>query len=1057
MSFTVFRSSAGSGKTFTLVKEYLKIVLNNPFEFNHVLAITFTNKAAAEMKERILQALQALSPGTEDGDSSVLHHLLPQLIAETGLSAEEVAQRASRALELILHHYSDFAIGTIDAFSHRIIRSFAFDFGLPVQFNVELEIEDLLISVVDLLLDRVGNDEALTRFLTGFLEVKMGEEKGYNIEKTLVQFAKVLFTEDSQEHLALLRDLTLDDFIRIARTLYEQTAAFEKEAQAIGQDAVACMKAAGIAPACFFQGNKGIGNYFTNLSTGHFDKITPNSYVQSTVNDDHWTSKKAPFEVIQNIDGIKNELTAFYHKIRLLLDQRLGNYILNKLVAKTIYPLAVLNELERILDAFKKQNNLVHISEFNSRISAVVMNEPVPFIYERLGEKFHHLMIDEFQDTSRLQWQNFVPLLENALSSGYFNLVVGDGKQAIYRWRNGDVDQFTRLPELIDSEVNPMIRQRETVLKNHFNVVTLAGNYRSKCEIVEFNNRFFRYLTTFLDERGKAVYRDLEQTADPQNQGGLLSIRFLEIQKNGSDFANQNFEAIRTLIAESLADGFALRDIALLCRSNDQAGSIARMLTEQGIPVVSSESLLLTQSPEVNFLTGLIRFLYEPESPVNVAELAVYLHRSGKLAPTSLQEILQQLTLASGHGQALIGLMARHGIEFRKEELLILPVYDLAEKLIRLFGLSSKPDPYVRFFLGSILRFISGQKHSAPDFLEWWEEQQSKLSVVIPEGYDAVKILTIHKAKGLQFPVVIFPFATETRRMTRDHLWVNLPEKETAGLKTAYLPVSRDMEETIFCEQYLAEEQQSMLDLVNLLYVVMTRPQERLHVLTMLNLSANDKMKSLPAFFFGFLQSNGLWEEHKDCYEFGNRHLHSSPTIRKREDIVFPEKMVSASWRDRVRVRQRAPEMWNMENPMGNIHFGNQLHTILGGIRHHKDAQEALRHAFTSGLAAPEEKQQVTAVLQQVLTHPALSSCYRETAEVKTEPEILLPDGHVFRPDRVVLQGRNAILIEYKTGKKSLYHREQLLRYEELLLQMGYDKVKKLLVYLYETIEVVEI
>jgi ATP-dependent exoDNAse (exonuclease V) beta subunit len=708
-----------------------------------------------------------------------------------------------------------------------------------------------------------------------------------------------------------------------------------------------------------------------------------------------------------------------------------------------------------VITAFKKQNNHIHISEFNRRISSVVLREPVPFIYERLGERYHHLMIDEFQDTSRLQWQNFIPLIENALASGYFNLVVGDGKQAIYRWRNGDVNQFTSLPLLEGSDTNPLIRQRQQVLLHHFREESLNRNYRSRAEIVGFNNRFFRYLAGMLDENGQAVYKGLEQEVDPGNTGGFVRISFLSGEEENYSFSEHNYSEIIQTIREVTEDGYAPGDIAILCRKNLQASRIARVLTAAGIDVVSSESLLLAQSAEVGFLISFIRFLFLEENPVNRAEVAGYLFQTGRLPGLSWPEVLRRIAPAGRSDHGLMNLLKEHGFDIPKDDLMALPLYDLCETLIRIFGLNRRVDPYVQFFLDAVMVFMDRDLHGAPDFSDWWEEQKNELSIVVPDGLHAVRIMTIHKSKGLQFPVVIFPFATETKRIARDHLWVDLHDQQIPDFPVSLLKTETAMEKTVFAAQYREEDQKSMLDLVNLLYVVMTRPEERLFILTQAPPEKSETRSSLPAFFSGFLQGEQNWEPGQPLFECGIRR----PANRTRAETVESQlklsSFISEDWRKKIRIKRRAPEMWNMEDPLGKVQFGNLVHTLLSAIHFRGDLDKVLRDASASGLFPADDHAAVRRMIQGVLDHPELATFYREGATVKTEPEILLPDGNSFRPDRVVLEKDHPVVIEYKTGKKDDRHARQLDQYETVLHDMGYENVHKYLVYLHDPPEVI--
>jgi len=1055
MSFTVYRSSAGSGKTFTLVREYLKIVLQDPSAYRHILAITFTNKAAAEMKERVLQSLRLLSQLPDAPDKMITQHMLPRLVSETGLSETEISDRASQALKLILHNYSDFAIGTIDSFSHRIIRSFAHDFGLPVQFTVELDATELLTTAVDMLLDRVGEEEELTRFLVKFLEFRMDEDRGWNIDRILVEFARVLTDEEGQENITELRSLTLSDFTRISEGIQNRIRSFEKLVCKKGSEALELIRKSGLTSEAFYQGNKGIWKYFEFLASGRVDKLQPNSFVLKTISEDKWEGGKASPAEIAQLESIKPGLIQYYRELETLMERDQENYMLNKLLAKTIFPLAVLNEIDRVLSEFKKQNNLVHISEFNRRISSIVMKEPVPFIYERLGERYHHLMIDEFQDTSRLQWQNFVPLVENALSAGYFNLVVGDGKQAIYRWRNGDVTQFAQLPALQGAGVNPLIRQRQQVLENHYQEAFLNRNFRSKHEIVTFNNGFFRFLENVLDEPEKMVYRGLEQEADPEKTGGYIRIQFFSDKAGDISFEEWNFRELIRVLQEVLQDGYAPGDIAVLCRKNSQASIIARKLMEEGIDVISSESILLVQSPEVNFLVSLIRLLFEQENQINQAEIAGFLLQSGRLPGMDWPGVLKYIYSPGLQEEGLISLMNQHDLAFVKDELLALPVYDLCETLIRNFSLNRQANPYLQFFLDAVLVFMTRDLHGVSDFIGWWDEKKESLSVVVPEGIDAVRIMSIHKSKGLQFPVVIFPFATESKRLTKEYLWADLRDQHMSGLKTALLKTESSMEKTPFRKQYLEEEQKSMLDLVNLLYVVMTRPEDRLYILTSLPPEKTERISSLPAFFTGYLRKEGLWRDEITEYETGQRKPELKRSQHRTGEAIMLGSFISADWRKKIRIRRRAPETWDMENPLGKTHYGNLVHTLLSGIKTFSDTEPVLKEALSEGLIAAEDLGLLREMIQGVLNHPELKLLFTDRSSVKTEPEILLPDGKVYRPDRVVFMDGITVVVEYKTGKKDEKHAIQLETYGKLLKGMGFGEVKKILVYLHEKTEVV--
>jgi len=1032
MSFAVYRSSAGSGKTFTLVKEYLKILMLKPEDYRHILAITFTNKAANEMKDRVLQSLREIAKGSGSNNRMITGTLIPILEKETGFPAQAIVLNAERALELILHNYSDFAIGTIDSFSNRLIRTFAHDFGLPVNFNVELDSKELLNTAVDLMLDKVGDDPALTSLLVKFLETRLDDEKGWFIESILTNFANVLLDEEGQQQIKRLKTVSLDQFNKIAEALYVRIKGFENQIIQIAKQGFSVLKARNLTVGDFFYGDKGIWKYFENLAAGRLDKLDPNSYVLKTVTEDKWYSGKITASAREEIDQIKADLLVTYEKLQKECELHREDYLLRRLISKTIYPLAVLNEIEKVMTGFKQQNNLIHISEFNTRIAGIVLNEPVPFIYERLGEKYHHILIDEFQDTSALQWMNFVPLIENALGSGYFNLIVGDGKQAIYRWRGGDVEQFNKLPSLNGSDQNEVLKQREKSLTRSFEPLNLNRNFRSKPVIVELNNRFFRLLADrLLADNKKSIFDGLEQQPDNQKNGGYLSVEFIDSENDGITYEDKTLLKLLRLIEEGLEDHFALQDIAVLCRSNKNASLIARFLVENGINVISAEFLLLTNSPKVRFLIDLLKYLFASENDIVKASIRQVLKmNAGDISICTDEERIHFLKL---------------------------PVYDLVELLIRRYRLNTEADPYLQFFLGAVLKFTTTVATGATDFLNWWEKHREKLSIVVPEGLNAVTVTTIHQAKGLEFPLVIIPFAHEALKNTRPYIWVDLPADIAQGLETAILRSDKDMESTVFRNLYRDEQQKSMIDLLNLLYVAMTRAGERLHILTRPPSENQTEIRSLPGFFKLFLQMEGVWNEDQYYYEFGDKEQLIDRSRKPDVATVVQEQLISNEWREKIKIRMHSLRSWNPDDQERRSQWGNRIHTMLSWLVKATDKKMVLARAVQSGLVNVNERIRVETIIDAVIQDPQLVKLFSDEVITKTEPEILLPTGNFYRPDRVIFDGDQVTVLDYKSGKPKDFHREQLINYAGYIREMGYRNVRNLLVYLEPEVTVLEV
>lgn len=613
MNFTVYKSSAGSGKTFTLVKEYLKLALTDaqypPQKYRHILAITFTNKAAAEMKERIIKALKEISDVSNN--DSVLLNILRE---ETGLDIDKLKFRAQTILHTILHNYSDFAIGTIDSFVHRIVRTFAYDLQLPVNFEIEMDDNKLLLEVIDLLISKAGNDEHLTRALVEFTEAKADDEKSWHIERDLFDFSKNLLTEEGVIHLEKLKKISTEDFLNIRNKLNETIKKFESSVKKIAEEASQAISQQGLEHNSFYQGRSGISKFFSTIADGNFDKLEPNSHVSKTINENKWYTDKISSSDKAKIETIKGKLTEAFHSIQAIVQKQQSLYYLLKLINKNIYSLAVLNEIEKLMQEIKKQNNILHISEFNKIIANIVLNQPVPFIYERIGEKYNHYLVDEFQDTSVLQWQNLLPLIENSLAEGNLSMLVGDGKQAIYRWRGGEVEQFSQLPNVFLKEKNEFVLEREQTLKRNYNEQLLNKNYRSRKEIIDFNNSLFSVLAGKLGATHNSIYHDHEQQSDSANTGGYISIDFVKGETEEAE--QQTLEQVYNNIIRLQNDNFKLSDIAILCRTNKKGSAIAEYLTAKGIAVLSAESLLLKNSKRVRFIESIFHYINQSQDEI---------------------------------------------------------------------------------------------------------------------------------------------------------------------------------------------------------------------------------------------------------------------------------------------------------------------------------------------------------------------------------------------------------------------------------------------------------
>jgi len=1053
-NFLVYKSSAGSGKTYTLMLVYLGIVLKEPSRFRNILAITFTNKAANEIKQRIISNLKMLLALDKNEIPEKHKHLIDSLKQSTGLELPEVRDRAAKVLTLILHNYGDFAVSTIDSFMHRIIRSFSFDLKLSMNFEVEMNTAMLQAETVDSLLSSVGSDKHITDVLVKFVQERAESDESWQIERDLQKFSSNLFREDAIALLPHLGEFTADKLASVNRKLSDNLRSFEEELIKPAEKAMQLIESYNIDPELFYYGKKGIYNFFRKIVSGDIASASePNSYVIKTIENNEWLSGKGKKSADGNtILEISPQLTDFYKEIEALGENGQSKYLIYKNIRNNLYPMAVLGELSIRLQAVKKERNVVSIAEFNRIISDIVANEPVPFIYERTGEKFRHYLIDEFQDTSVLQWQNLLPLVENSLSHGGTNMIVGDGKQAIYRFRNGEVEQFVKLPEIDNPQGNELIVQRAQVLEREYAPNQLGANFRSRCEVVGFNNDFFNFATSAFLPDFQKVYEGARQIADAKNTGGLVRVEFFEGERN--EFDEYNCSRVLDLIGELTAAGYQPGDITVLCRSNKNSSNVASFLNANGIKVVSSDSLLLARSPEVNFLVNFLSFLNDNNNSISRTAIVNYLSEK-----PVFQEIgKHNAYVKANSSEGFFTMLVSAGFAVSTHKLRGLSLYDTCEELIRIFGLHIESPVYMQFFLDEILKYSSSKNTGIAGFLDFWEQNKSKLSLVLPLSRDAVQIMTIHKSKGLEFPVVIYAFADDDfKKLTNQSSWIELNDPDLEELPVALIKIEKALEKTHLSEIYTKEYSKTKLDLLNLIYVAFTRAAERLYVLTGKPPKEADELKSVQALMQAFLISKKMYTESNNTYEFGDNPNVKNVHAPLDAESALPVNFLTNDWRSRLVFAGRAPRVWQAESPGGVQASGNLLHLALSLIIVPDDIDAACDKILNQGYITDADLPELKSKLQMIVGHPAVRPFFGSKGQVAVESEILAPGGKSFRPDRIVFHNTHTDLIDYKAGKPLESHKNQIRQYASLLNEMGYPDIRSWLVYLEAPVEVVSV
>nr|MBP7497949.1 UvrD-helicase domain-containing protein [Bacteroidales bacterium] len=859
-----------------------------------------------------------------------------------------------------------------------------------------------------------------------------------SIENEFINVAKLINKEDSYLYIEKLKYLTIQDFDRIIKTIYKFIHSSEQAIIAQALKAIDLINKSGLTAQDFSNTNKGIYGYFTKLSEP-VDKLknyNPNSYVIKTIEQDNWTVKSVSADVKQRIDGIKADLKQFYLDLNRLIERYKPLMIL-KFVAPKLYSLAVLNEIKKLTEDIKTENNFILITEFN-KILGTILQEPVPYIYERLGEKYKHFLIDEFQDTSLLQWANILPLIDNSLAEGFYNLIVGDTKQAIYRWRNGEFEQFYRLPELIISDTMPGIDDYKSSLKRNSEIINLAKNYRSKGEIVRFNNELFTFISEQLSDDYKRVYSDVNQEIVKEG-GAYVEIRFFNKAQH-SDYTQYNLNTIKELTDRLQKDKFEYKDIAILCRSNKNLSKISEYLIGEGIPIVSAESLLLKNSPAVSFLLACLSFIDNPANKIAEKEMLNYL-----VMHKGLKQLKENINIFE--------LTEANGIDFKIYYLYKKPLFDICEHLLRLFGLNKdKANPAIIFFLDLINEF-SAKSNNIKDFMEEWELKKDKYSIINPPELNAVRLSTIHKSKGLQYPVVIYAFADTAFSNTNKYFWVDLEKEATGGLEAGLINNNQELLETAFSELYNIETGKSLIDQVNMIYVAMTRAEERLYVL-----SGNVdtcKANSVTKLLYSFLSEKKALTKENLIFSVGEEkeyNLNKSDNSNKagQTESVNLSNIGSYVWQQRVYIRTANRDIWGEELETESQRYGKLVHYILSKIIYSDEVNQTLEALFIQGYINHEEIIKLSRQLESLFSNAEIEKYFSRTQdyEILTEAEIIDAQGAAFRPDRLLINGKKAIIIDFKTGKENDIYTQQLDKYEKLLKDMGFDEIEKKIIYL---------
>lgn len=1066
---TIYKASAGSGKTYAITREYIHLLFKDIENYRHTLGVTFTNKATAEMKSRIITELDKLAKGLPSGYAD-------DLVKEYNLTPAVIRQKAAFLLSRILHDYSHFTILTIDSFFQRVIRAFAREIGFYQGFDIELDQDRILTAAVDQMIFELDANPALKDWLVRFAEDKIVEGGSWNVNRDIENIGNEVFKENFKELSDnLIEKITDKAFLEnFGKKLDQIRSDFESGFRQKGTEAVAIIRKYGLTADDFKGKSRSICTFFEKLSrTEKFDKYDIKDTVRNHYNDlEQWK--------IKNSKTTSDVESAFNAGLNRLLGEIIGmydsQYPLYKSaleVQKHLYVLGVVADLMVHIREYTSGRNLFMISDTAQFLRKLIQDSDAPFIYERTGTFIRHFMIDEFQDTSALQWHNFKPLIINSVAEGNQNWVVGDVKQSIYRWRNSD---WTILSEKIFNDLQP----------HDINIETLQYNWRSSKNIIRFNNSFFRNAIQALlseviasqDEPHEGIddfehlltnaYSDFAQLVpESKNEDkGLVNIEF--IPKSDDKEITFETEALTRLpgIIEKLQDQqFSLKDVAILVRTRNEGDAVSEYLLKYQkqqtdnnyrYDILSNDSLLLKNSEAVKWLIAAFTCIASPDDQLNKAFLAYEFDTYLKAQSGETQDVHPLFSVSEDPTGPINEFFEQSGLKQY-------PVYELCDKIIAHFGLAAITSelPFIQAFQDMLQEYTRKEQGDLFSFLRWWDENQDKRVISMPDDQDAMRLMTFHSAKGLEFKIVIIPFGDWTFMKSgwnSNILWCSSTSEPFKELDLLPVSLSKGLQNTIFSRDYFREKALSYVDNLNLLYVAFTRAIDALYVMapeptkdTIENNVSNLIWQALqnkefnPASVdYPAIRLTEFWDEEQRHFAFGNLtnppvKLEAKATIGL-EDISYTTRSVG----DVVKQVIPAREYFTDEGEMlqSQINTGKIMHEVFQRIKTADDVEAALLYLTMEGKITEDDARHLALQIKKLLAQKQVSSWFSKDWEVRAEAAILLKDGSLPRPDRVLTKHRKAIVIDYKFGdSEKEANLWQVRNYMKHLRQMDYKEV----------------
>jgi ATP-dependent helicase/nuclease subunit A len=1063
----VIRASAGSGKTYRITSDYLHLLFRFSGNFKHILAVTFTNKATEEMKSRIIDELYKMSIGEH---SSYTHAISKNF----NFSLPEIQQEASALLNNILHNYSRFYINTIDSFFLNIIKSFSREMGLQFNFAIELDTDVILEKAADQMLLKIENDKVLLDWLVHYAEERIESGKNWDFKHDILKLGRQIFNENFKSFPASFHKNMADRSLLIGfqKQLYSIKRTVESKLLESGRKGMAIILKHGIGPFDFKYKDKGsVGKFFLKLSEGDISEpgkrvVESAESIEKWLPDDNEMAGKIRavaqdglFELLQSTLQYYNNNCIPYNSAEVILSD--------------FYTLGILSDLSDEVSTYAAKKNLFILANAGTLLKAVIGENDAPFIYEKAGQILSHFMIDEFQDTSVLQWNNFKPLISNSLSQNNVCMLVGDVKQSIYRWRNSD---WKIMADQIES----------TFPEYGIRFDELDVNWRSKANIVAFNNSIFSLASKRLQQLfiesdkenmlpaqekellsgliEKAYKRCMQKL--PSNRKlneGCVKIQF--VKKDAGDWKSEVLSSLPGILDELQKQGHHLRDMAILVRNASEGREIVDYLNEynNNLPkdhpyrysTLSNESAYLRNSRVIRFIIKLFRYLVYPLDEINTCSLLNdYLNE----IKSSDHDSNEEKKVIVKHTE-IFTIFPKEFVE-NAEKLRFIAPLELLEQLVMIFKLNVQIAdlPFLQTFTDVLNDYQQNNTASISGFLEFWENKKVSASVCVSDEQDAIRVMTIHKSKGLEFNNVIIPFCN----WNIDHklpttMWCHVQQEPFNQLE--YVPVrySSKLQNTIFAGDYFLEKVQTYVDNLNLMYVAFTRSIDNLVVFSPFP-DKSDKLTHTGELLYYVLKNFSKPEkvEHPliNISDYWNEadlkfNLGTFTSAAMKEKTGFEELNLDTYFcgqlKGKLQQHYKYSDFWNISNEnMPSVRtYGNMMHQLFQEIKVIHDIEKAVDSLISDGLLEEKEKSGLVSETRALLAEMPFADWFGGKWKIINETGIIVPNEHMYRPDRVMIKDKNAIVVDYKFGQvQNTRYMNQVKNYSKVLKEMGFSKVE---------------